>query len=235
MWISYTHNMIVVQAKKSNEESLPEIVPAKCIPFLDQFPVGYHPYIVDVVDVKADGYCGYCAVVAQLEMGEESWAVVRMNLLKELSEWRQEYVQLFGGDDRYEYLKKSLLVEHMSMAETNKWMAIPDMGYVIANRYNVILVSLSMLQSLSIFPLRTQAPSNSRHHRIIAIGHVHENHFVQVKLKDDCPIPPTDILWASHPFGTVLHNYEEHMDDHIRKSVKCLRMAISGSQNFVYG
>ena len=59
-------------------------------------------------------------------------------------------------------------------------MAIPDMGYVIANRYNVILVSLSMLQSLSIFPLRTQAPSKFTHHQIIAIGHVHENHFVQV-------------------------------------------------------
>ncbi|XP_068471255.1 uncharacterized protein [Phaseolus vulgaris] len=187
-------------SKKSNEESLPEIVPAKCIPFLDQFPVGYHPYIVDVVDVRADGHCGYRAVVAQLGMGEESWAVVRMNLLKELSEWRQEYVQLFGGDDRYEYLKKSLLVEHMSMAGTDKWMTIPDMGYVIANRYNVILVSLSMLQSLSIFPLRTQAPSNFRQHRIIAIGHVHGNHFVQVKLKDGCPIPPTDILWASHRY-----------------------------------
>ncbi|XP_068504613.1 uncharacterized protein [Phaseolus vulgaris] len=185
-------------SKKSNEESLPEIVPAKCIPFLDQFPVGYHPYIVDVVDVRADGHCGYRAVAAQLGMGEESWAVVRMNLLKELSEWRQEYVQLFGGDDRYEYLKNSLLVEHMSMAGTDKWMTIPDMGYVIANRYNVILVSLSMLQSLSIFPLRTQAPSNFRQHRIIAIGHVHGNHFVQVKLKDGCPIPPTDILCRHH-------------------------------------
>ncbi|XP_068501365.1 protein FAR1-RELATED SEQUENCE 6-like [Phaseolus vulgaris] len=71
-------------SKKFNEESLPEIVPAKCIPFLDQFPVGYHPYIVDVVDVRADGHCGYRAVAAQLGMGEESWAVVRMNLLKEL-------------------------------------------------------------------------------------------------------------------------------------------------------
>ncbi|XP_068466238.1 uncharacterized protein [Phaseolus vulgaris] len=100
-------------SKKSNEGSLPEIVPTKCIPFLDQFPVGYHPYIVDVVDVKVDGHCGYRAVAAQLGMGEDSWAVVRMNLLKELSEWRQEYVQLFGGDDRYEYLKKSLLVEHI--------------------------------------------------------------------------------------------------------------------------
>ncbi|XP_068466406.1 uncharacterized protein [Phaseolus vulgaris] len=177
---------------------LPEVVPPKSIPFLYQFPVGYHPYILDVVDVKADGHCGHCVVAAELGMGEESWAIVRMNLLKQLSEWRQEYVELFGADERYEYLKKSLLIDHMSMAETDKWMTIPDMGYAIANRYNVILVSLSMVQSLSIFPLRTQPPTNFRHHRIIAIGHVHGNHFVQVKLKDGCQIPPTDILWASH-------------------------------------
>ena len=192
-------------SKKSNEGSLPEVVPPKSIPFLYQFPVGYHPYILDVVDVKADSHCGHCVVAAELGMGEESWAIVQMNLLKQLSEWRQEYVELFGGDERYEYLKKSLIVDHMSMvrttntlfpvicissfnfvpqlylqAETDKWMTIPDMGYAIANRYNVILVSLSMVQSLSIFPLRTQPPTNFCHHQIIAIGHVHENHFVQV-------------------------------------------------------
>ncbi|XP_068461737.1 uncharacterized protein [Phaseolus vulgaris] len=78
---------------------LPQILPPKSIPFFDQFPVGYHPYILAVVDVKADGHCGYRVVAAELGMGEESWAVVRMNLLKELSEWRQKYVELFGGDE----------------------------------------------------------------------------------------------------------------------------------------
>jgi len=176
-------------SKKSNEGHLPQILPPNSIHFLDQFPVGYHPYILDVVDVKTNGHCGYRVVAAELGMGEESWVVVRMNLLKELSQWRQECVELFGGDERYEYLKKSLLVDHMSMvptantlsfvlcissfnfvrhlylqARTDKWMTIPDMGYVIANRYNVLFVSLSMIQSLTIFPLRTQAPSNFSHY-----------------------------------------------------------------------
>jgi len=35
----------------------------KSIPMLEQFPVGIHPYIVDIVDVKADSHCGYRAVV----------------------------------------------------------------------------------------------------------------------------------------------------------------------------
>jgi len=80
---------------------------------LQQFLVGIHPYIVDIVDVKADGHCGYRAVGALLGMGEESWAIVRMNLHKELCQWRQEYIDLFGGDERYEFLKNSLLVDHM--------------------------------------------------------------------------------------------------------------------------
>ena len=72
--------------EKSMEGHLPQILPPKSIPYFDQFPAGYHPYILDVVDVKADGHCGYRVVAAELGMGEESWVVVRMNLLKELSE-----------------------------------------------------------------------------------------------------------------------------------------------------
>ncbi|XP_068483336.1 uncharacterized protein [Phaseolus vulgaris] len=116
-----------------------ETPPTKSIPMLEQFPVRIHPYIVDV---KADGHCGYRAVGALLGMGEESWAIVHMNLHKELCQWCQKYIDLFGGDERYEYLKNSLLVDHM--ISTNKWMTIPNMGYVIANRYNVIVVCLSL-------------------------------------------------------------------------------------------
>ena len=61
-----------------------------------------------------------------------------------------------------------------------KWMNIINMGYVIASWYNVILVSLSLQQSMTFFPLRSQPPRDSSVHRIICIGHVYGNHFVQV-------------------------------------------------------
>jgi len=57
-------------------------------------------------------------------------------------------------------------------------MTISDMGYVIANRYNVIVVCLSLKESLTIFPLISQPPIDFNHHRIICIGHVYGNHFV---------------------------------------------------------
>ncbi|XP_068492229.1 uncharacterized protein [Phaseolus vulgaris] len=59
--------------------------------------INSNPYIVDNIDVKASGHCGYRAVGALLGMGEESWAII----------------------------------------STDKWMTIPDMGYVIANQHNV--------------------------------------------------------------------------------------------------
>jgi len=59
-------------------------------------------------------------------------------------------------------------------------MTIPDMGYVIASRYNVILVCLSLQQNVTIFPLRSKPPVDVSQHRIICIGHVYGNHFVQV-------------------------------------------------------
>ncbi|KAL5184839.1 hypothetical protein HKD37_17G048477 [Glycine soja] len=77
-------------------------------------------------------------------MDEDSWSLVCNHLLKELSKWSDEYVNLFGGIDRFEELKRSLLVDGLSMVTMDKWMDITDMGYVIASRYNVILVSLSL-------------------------------------------------------------------------------------------
>ena len=51
---------------------------------LDEFHVNLNPYILDIVDVKVDGHCGYRAVASLLGMGEDTWPLVRNNLLKEL-------------------------------------------------------------------------------------------------------------------------------------------------------
>ena len=45
--------------------------PARMIPMLDQFVPFIQGFIEDVVDVKADGNCGYQSVAALLGMEEE--------------------------------------------------------------------------------------------------------------------------------------------------------------------
>ncbi|KAH1193809.1 putative protein FAR1-RELATED SEQUENCE 10 [Glycine max] len=153
--------------------------PTRIIPMLDQFASFIQGFICDVVDVKADGNCGYRSIAALLGMGEDSWPLVRNELIKELGRWSHEYMNLFGGTERFEQLKLSLLVDGFSKVSVDKWMDITEMGYVIASRYNVILVSLSRQQSMTFFPLRSQPPPDSSGHHMICVDHVFENHFVQ--------------------------------------------------------
>ncbi|KAL5142514.1 PKS-NRPS hybrid synthetase [Glycine soja] len=174
--------------------------PARMIPMLDQFPPFMHDFIEDVVDVKANGNCGYRSVSVLLGMGEECWAMMRSELIKELGKWSQDYIKIFGGTERYEQLRLSLHVNGLSKVCKDKWMDITDMGYVIASRYNVILVSLSRQQSLTFFPLRSRPPADSATHRIICVGHVYGSHFVQVFLKDRSPLPPIALLWSSNAY-----------------------------------
>ncbi|KAL5134458.1 Protein FAR1-RELATED SEQUENCE 5 [Glycine soja] len=164
--------------------------PARMIPMLDQFLPFMHGFIEDVVDVKADGNCGYRSVFALLGMGEECWAMMRNELIKELGKWSQDYIKIFGGTERYEQLRLSLHVDGLSKVSMEKWMDITDMRYVIASRYN----------SFTFFPLRSRPPANSATHCIICVGHVYGSHFVQVYLKDRCPLPPMALLWSSNAY-----------------------------------
>ena len=50
-----------------------------------------------------------------------------------------------------------MYVKFDPIASVEKWMTIPNVGYVITNRYNVVLVSLSVLQSWTFFSLRSSA------------------------------------------------------------------------------
>ncbi|KAH1261765.1 hypothetical protein GmHk_02G004560 [Glycine max] len=165
------------------------------MPMLDQFQPIMHDFIDKIVDVKADGNCGYRSIVVLLGMGQDSWSVVRNHMLKELANFSEDYIKLFSGTERFEELRMSLLVTR------DKWKYITDMGHVIASRYDVIFVSLSKQQSMTFFPLRSQSLANSSLHHIICIGHVYGNHFVEVYLKERCPLPPVSLLWSSncHP------------------------------------
>ena len=81
---------------------------------LDQFHPCIHDSIENIVDVKADGNYGYCVIVDLLGMGEDLWSLVCNHFLKELVKWSDEYINILGGIDRFEELKRSLLVDRLS-------------------------------------------------------------------------------------------------------------------------
>ncbi|KAH1249834.1 hypothetical protein GmHk_05G013113 [Glycine max] len=187
---------IAASLVKRSASSFDLAISRRTMPMLNQFHSCIHYSIVNIVDVKADGNCEYHAITALLGMGEDLWALVCNHLLKEHAKWSDEYINLLGGIYIFEELKRSLLVDELSMDTVDKWMNITDMGYVIASRYNVILVSLSLQQSMTFFSLRSQPPTDSFVHRIICIGHMYDNHFVQVYLRDHCPLSPLALLWS---------------------------------------
>lgn len=167
-------------------------------PNMTSIPVVMHPYIELIVDVKADENCGYRAIAALLDKGEESWAIVRHDLTRELGQWCDEYAQLLGGHERVKQLRQSLYIEKTTVTTQDKKMIIPDMGYVIASAYRVVLVFLSLRASMTFFPLRGSPPSYLKYHRVICIASVNDNHFLQVFLKPESPIPSIASLWSKH-------------------------------------
>ncbi|KAH1209846.1 hypothetical protein HKD37_15G043184 [Glycine soja] len=172
-FVKNTNSSVKRSASSSDQPN-----PRKIMPTLDQFQPFIHDFIDNIVDVKADGNCGYQSIIALLGMGEDSWSLVHNHLLKELAKWSDDYIKLFGDIDRFEELRRSLLVDGLSKVTVDKLMDITEIGYVIVSRYNVILVSLSRQQSMAFFPLRSQPPTDFPVHCIICIDHVYGNHFV---------------------------------------------------------
>lgn len=62
------------------------------------------------------------------------------------------YEKLFGS--RLSEVRESLMISSLGTHPPEKWMALLEMVYVIANRYNIIIVSLGY-PSLTFFPMTT--------------------------------------------------------------------------------
>ncbi|XP_022889285.1 uncharacterized protein LOC111404755 [Olea europaea var. sylvestris] len=143
--------------------------------YFDSFPIRLRPYIVDVQDVATDGNCGFRAVANILGIGEENWSLVRKDLIKELESHFDDYSRLYGNDD----------------------MTMPDMGYVIASRYKIILVHLSQQQCLTFLPLWDE-PFAIASHKIVAIRFANNCHFVSINWHTSGPMPPIACNWYKY-------------------------------------
>ncbi|KAH6792406.1 hypothetical protein C2S52_002883 [Perilla frutescens var. hirtella] len=166
---------------------------SRAMPFLDCFPLFIQPHILNIFDVKSDGHCGFRAVAGLLGFGEDCWLKVRKELIEELCNHRNYYVNFYGSMELVAQLLEALSC-FIVPAPYKSWMTLPDMGHLVASRYNVVFIHISRKQCLTYLPLRSNPPPKSQH-RIITIGYVNDNHFVQVLLKHDAPVPPIMPNW----------------------------------------
>ncbi|KAM6547138.1 hypothetical protein CsatB_018814 [Cannabis sativa] len=162
--------------------------------YMNSLPCELKPYIQVIKDVAQDGNCGFRAIAGLLDMGEDNWRQVRKDLINELDHHRNDYKRLYGHCfDNVDDLCR-ILSCFDSRPSVNHWMIMPDMGHIIASRYNVVLVHLSIQQSFTFLPLRSN-PSPTDLHKLITIGFVNNNHFIQVFMHAGCPIPPITKEW----------------------------------------
>ncbi|XP_050875849.1 uncharacterized protein LOC127079505 [Lathyrus oleraceus] len=156
--------------------------------YLSQFPVFLHQYIDDIVDMEDNGNYGFRVIPTLHGWNEESWHLIQMHLDIEVYQHHQLYFNLFY--ETVPEVRSAFLVDGFGVHGREKWMMIPDMGYLIASIYNVIPLSLSTNLDITFFPLVIVPCISSSSHKMIALGFVNNNHWVQVKLKPNCPLPP---------------------------------------------
>ncbi|XP_058217748.1 PKS-NRPS hybrid synthetase cheA-like [Rhododendron vialii] len=162
-------------------------------PYLNNFPEPIRPHVKSITDVTSDGNCGYRAVAYFMHQFEHNWKTCRNDLLLEVNNHYDLYEKItgIGGANKLRY---RLSFFQDGTAPEDRWMIFPDMGHVVASTYNVVVVLLSQLQCLTFLPLHSRPPSSDQI-RVLGIGLVNGDHFVQVDLKACSPVPPIANNW----------------------------------------
>lgn len=187
-------------------------------PYIDQIPEMFHPYIRNVQDVRGDGNCGFRAIAVHLGLHEDAWPTIRSNLMEELEAYKTEYLNIFGR--QYWNIVYNILNFFQSDrgAPVEHWMTMPEIGTLIASRYNVMLHVIDIAGCSTYLPLRSTPPPWYQH-VIFAIGYVNGNHYIKLDLAEGYPIPritqhfrhcsyPCAAAWATPYLGRI-NKYEQ--------------------------
>ncbi|XP_076958902.1 uncharacterized protein LOC143634796 [Bidens hawaiensis] len=160
---------------------------------MSDIPKVFHPYITNIQNVKGDGNCGFRAIAVCLGLDEEkSYEYIRQQMREELQNRYDIYKDMFVRDVNSLYHD---LCFFGSPCPEEHWMKMPEAGVLIANRFGVIIHSLSMSGSTTIFPFWS-GPEESQHHRALIIALVFgETHYVMVELQGESPMPVITPYW----------------------------------------
>jgi len=145
--------------------------------------------------------------------------MIRTHRIQELKDHRDDYVEVYVGENRYNYILNGLHPPanmkgcvHL----VNKWLTFPDMGHIVANYYKrceVVLTNLEVEKSKSFLPLRGPLPPGKQKTPIMCLG-VILNHFVLIYLKNGCPLPPSSTECHNHKKEDEVTWEDEYLDQH---------------------
>ncbi|KAK1432904.1 hypothetical protein QVD17_09807 [Tagetes erecta] len=161
---------------------------------MHDIPKVFHPYITKIQNVGDDGNCGFRALAVCLGLDEDNYyEYIRQQMREELQSRYGVYVGIFTRDVHSLYHD---LCFSGSPCPQKHWMKMPEAGVLIANKFGVIVHSLSMSGSTTIFPFWI-GPEEIQHHRALTIALVNgENHYVMVELQGAYPMPVLTPYWT---------------------------------------
>jgi len=176
----------------------PKPTPVKVhIPHKDQIPIWMHDFILKVT--SGDDHCGFRAVAVVRNLAVDDHQIVWYNLYKELvGVGNARYRRMINDDRRYKEVLDALSYAGIGNAPQGKWMTMPDIGFLIAQKFNqpVVVLSIGLGRSATYFPLCGPLPICIGW--LMCLAYVNDNHFMALDLKNDCLIPPTCNLWRQH-------------------------------------
>ena len=120
-----------------------------------------HDVIKKVVDIAGDGHCGFRAVAGLRNLSVEDHQMICYQLHKELiGEENACYGHIINDDRRYKEVLGALTFSGIGPAQPDKWMTMSDMGFLVAHKYNhvVVLLSIEKGRFETFFPLWGEPP-----------------------------------------------------------------------------
>ncbi|KAI5678282.1 hypothetical protein M9H77_09232 [Catharanthus roseus] len=138
-------------------------------PYTNAFPAFIYPFISNWKNVIGDGNCGY-RVVANFVFGDEHQWPERNVLMSSFTGYIGQWIDLCC---------------------TQHWFETPDSLYIIENAFNLCVILIAQLGSMTVLPLYSYS---DRPEGTLVIGLLtEERHFIQLQLNDMCLIPPLPV------------------------------------------
>ncbi|XP_026450663.1 uncharacterized protein LOC113350756 [Papaver somniferum] len=149
-------------------------------------------------DVDGDGNCGYHSVNEQLGIFETAVSrgmtpcrYVRKRMTEQLVKKRSFYEQLVGQGEGFDNMYAQVLgpEQEMKFLPSEYWIRMPLCGRLVADTFNCVVHNFSHTVEVTFTP-KWQKCEGSLKKRRVVLAFVNDNHFVILKLKKNCPLPP---------------------------------------------
>ncbi|KAL5724250.1 hypothetical protein ACHQM5_007533 [Ranunculus cassubicifolius] len=152
------------------------------------FPEKLLPFITGYGNPSSDGNCGFRALCMALGRNEREWAWMRDSLVKEIESNRFFYNRLFPEEVTGELLERTR--HSQDPAPPPNWMDMPSTGFVFAQAFNVVLVYYSEKNCCTFVPFLSPPHTDNVNVKVLGIGLVKNNHYINLDFGDGCPLPP---------------------------------------------